>query len=63
MTSTEQKHPDSSLIVLGDFDGANLSHELPKHRQCPTRDKNKLGHCTTILEDTYHFVPSEALRL
>ncbi len=37
---TEQQHPDSVLIILGDFNKANLSCELPKYRQhvtCPTR--------------------------
>nr|XP_046238913.1 uncharacterized protein LOC124055928 [Scatophagus argus] len=39
----EAKHPDSLLIILGDFNRANLSQELPKYRQqikCPTRDVN-----------------------
>ncbi len=39
ITDTEQ-HPDSVLIILGDFNQANLSRELPKYRQrvtCPTR--------------------------
>ncbi len=37
---TEQQHPDSVLIILGDFNKANLSCELPIYRQhvtCPTR--------------------------
>ncbi len=29
ITDTEQKHPDSILIILGDFNKANLSRELP----------------------------------
>ncbi len=40
LTETEQKHPDSVLIILGDFKKVNLSRELPKYRQhvtCPTR--------------------------
>ncbi len=40
ITETEQKHPDSVLIILGDFKKVNLSRELPKYRQhvtCPTR--------------------------
>ncbi len=32
ITDTEQKHPDSVLIILGDFNKANLSRELPKYR-------------------------------
>ncbi len=39
ITDKEQQHPDSVLIILGDFNKANLSRELPKYRQhvtCPT---------------------------
>ncbi len=32
ITDTEQKHPDSVLIILGDFNKSNLSRELPKYR-------------------------------
>ncbi len=56
---TEQKHPDSVLIVLGD----KSLCELPKYRQhvaCPTRDigslDNILDHCYTIIKDAYHSV-------
>lgn len=48
ITVTEQQHPDSVLIILGDFNKANLSCELPKYRQhvtCPTRDSSILDHC------------------
>lgn len=30
MLCTEWKYPDSLLIVLGDFNRANLTHELPR---------------------------------
>ncbi len=56
----EQKHTDSVLIILGDFNKANLSRELPKYRQhvtCPTRDSNILAHCYTTIKDAYHSVP------
>ncbi len=33
ITDTEQQHPASVLIILGDFNKANLSRELPKYRQ------------------------------
>ncbi len=33
ITDTEQQHPDSVLIILGDFNKANLSRELPKYKQ------------------------------
>ena len=35
----ERTNPDSFVIVVGDFNRGNLSHELPKYRQlikCPT---------------------------
>ncbi len=63
ITDTEQKHPDSVLIILGDFNKANLSRELPKYRQhttCPTRDSNILDHCCTIIKDACHSVPQAA---
>ncbi len=66
ITDTEQQHPDSVLIILGDFNKANLSRELPKYRQhitCPTRDSNILDHCYTAIKDAYHSVPRAALGL
>ncbi len=66
ITDTEQKHPDSVLIILGDFNKANLSRELPKYRQhitCPTRDSNILDHCYTTIKEAYHSVPRAALGL
>ncbi|KAL0152343.1 hypothetical protein M9458_052066 [Cirrhinus mrigala] len=66
ITETEQQHPDSVLIVLGDFNKAKLSRELPKYRQhvtCPTRDSNILDHCYTTLRNAYHSVPRAALGL
>ncbi len=66
ITDTEQQHSDSVLIILGDFNKANLSRELPKYRQhvtCPTRDSNILDHCYTTIKDAYHSVPRAALGL
>ncbi len=66
ITETEQKYPDSVLIILGDFNKANLSRELPKYRQhvtCPTRDINILDHCYTTIKEAYHSVPRAALGL
>ncbi len=66
ITDTEQQHPDSVLIILGDFNKANLSRELPKYKQhvtCPTRDSNILDHCYTAIKDAYHSVPRAALGL
>ncbi|KAK3546757.1 hypothetical protein QTP70_035027 [Hemibagrus guttatus] len=66
ITHTEQQHPDSVIIILGDFNKANLSHELSKFKQhisCPTRDKNILDHCYTTIKDAYRSVPRAALGL
>ncbi len=66
ITDKEHQHPDSVLIILGDFNKANLSRELPKYRQhitCPTRDSNILDHCYTAIKDAYHSVPRAALGL
>ncbi len=66
ITETEQKHPDSVLIILGDFNKANLSRELQKYREhitCPTRDSNILDHYYTTIKDALHSVPQAALAL
>ncbi len=66
ITETEQQHPDSVIIILGDFNKANLSRELPKYRQhvtCPTRDSKILDHCYTTIKNAYHSVPRAALGL
>ncbi len=63
---TEQKHPDSVLIILWDFNKANLSCKLPNYRQhitCPTRKGNILDHCYTTIKEAYHSVPRAALGL
>lgn len=60
ITDTEQQHPDSLIIIVGDFNRANLTRELPKYRQhitCPTRESNILDHCYTTIRDAYHSVP------
>ena len=64
--SVEQTNPDSLVIVLGDFNKGNLSHELPKYKQfidCPTREENILDHCYTTISSAYHAVPRAALGL
>ncbi len=53
ITDTEQHPPNSVIIILGDFNKANLSRELPKYRQhvtCPIRDSNILDHCCTAIK-------------
>ncbi|CAG5929491.1 unnamed protein product [Menidia menidia] len=60
----ERTYPDSLVIVLGDFNKGNVTHELPKYRQlikCPTREDNILDHCYTTISNAYHAVPRTAL--
>ncbi|KAK3534944.1 hypothetical protein QTP70_002030 [Hemibagrus guttatus] len=62
--SVEQTNPDALVIVLGDFNKGNLSHELPKYKQfikCPTREGNVLDHCYTTISGAYRAVPRAAL--
>ncbi len=54
ITDTEKKHPDSVLIILKDFNKANLSRELPKYRQHITCPRDILDHCYTAIKDAYH---------
>ncbi len=66
ITDTEQQHPDSVLIILGNSNKANLYCELPKYRQhvtCPIRDSNILDHCYATIKNAYHSVPRAALSL
>ncbi|XP_051518420.1 uncharacterized protein LOC127420290 [Myxocyprinus asiaticus] len=66
ITDMEQQYPDSVIIILGDFNKANLTRELPKYKQhitCPTRDRNILDHCYTTIKDAYRSVPRASLGL
>ncbi|KAK0146722.1 hypothetical protein N1851_013929 [Merluccius polli] len=60
----ERTNPDYLVIVLGDFNKGNLTHDLPKYRQvikCPTRGEKILDQCYTTVRDAYHAVPRAAL--
>ncbi|KAK3513874.1 hypothetical protein QTP70_032885, partial [Hemibagrus guttatus] len=62
--SVERTNLDALVIVLGDFNKGNLSHELPKYKQlikCPTREGNVLDHCYTTISGAYRAVPRAAL--
>lgn len=66
ITDAEKQHPDSLVIIVVDFNSVKLNKELPKYRQhikIPTRDKNTLDHCYTVLKDAYHVVSRAALGL
>ncbi len=57
----EQTNLDSLVIVRGDFNEGNLSHELPRYRQKWTREEKILDHCYTTVSRAYHAVPHAAL--
>ncbi|XP_068507379.1 uncharacterized protein [Syngnathus scovelli] len=66
VTDMEKLLPNSLIIVLGDLNRANLTHELPRYRQhitCPTRGAQTLDHCYTVIKDAYHSVARAALGL
>ena len=54
--SVERANPDSLVIVLGDFNKGDLSHEVPEYRQfikSTTREGNTLDHCYTMVSNAY----------
>lgn len=60
ITDKKQQYLDSFIIILCCVYKANLTCELPKHRQYityPTRDSNILDHCYFLLKDAYHCPP------
>ncbi len=64
ITDTEQQHPDSVLIILGDFNKANLSRELPKYRQHVTEHAGSWGSRLPALRafaDEYASLPEGSL--
>ncbi len=65
ITHTEQRYPDSFIVILGDLTKL-ISHANCLNTDsttCPTRDSNILDHCYTVLKDAYHSVPRAALGL
>ncbi|KAK0143478.1 hypothetical protein N1851_018390 [Merluccius polli] len=57
VSSVENSHPDTAVIVLGDFNQTNLSSELTGYHQqvtCPSRGTNTLDHCYTTIQEAYH---------
>ena len=56
ITHLENADPDTVSIILGDFNQANLRHNMPnlkQHVTCPTRGANTLDHCYCKLKDAY----------
>ena len=56
ITEVENKFPNSTLFVMGDFNHTDLRAELPKYHQlvhCATRGERTLDHCYSTIKDAY----------
>ncbi|KAK1796931.1 hypothetical protein P4O66_000895 [Electrophorus voltai] len=56
LTQFQAQHQDAALIVVGDFNGANLKCAVPnlyQHVTLPTRGNRTLNHCYTPYKDSY----------
>eukprot|EP00061_Rhincodon_typus_P018573 g47794.t1 len=52
----ETEYPAALFIVTGDFNHVNLKNVLLRYQQhasCPTRGRNTLNHCYTVIKDAY----------
>jgi hypothetical protein len=59
INTIETANPDSTVLVLGDFNHANLRTVLPKYTQhvtCPTRGDKVLDHCYSTIPGAYRSV-------
>ena len=57
VTATESAHPDSIVIVLGDFNHTHFKKFLPRYKQhvdCATRNDKTLDHCYTVHNNAYN---------
>ncbi|KAK1803589.1 hypothetical protein P4O66_021005 [Electrophorus voltai] len=56
LTQFQTQHRDAALIVVGDFNSANLKRAVPnlyQHVTFPTRGNRTLDHCYTPYKDSY----------
>ncbi|KAK1792027.1 hypothetical protein P4O66_001757 [Electrophorus voltai] len=56
LTQFQAQHRDAALIVVGDFNSANLKRAVPnlyQHITFPTRGNRTLDHCYTPYKDSY----------
>ncbi|KAK1803718.1 hypothetical protein P4O66_021122 [Electrophorus voltai] len=56
LTQLQTQHRDAALIVVGDFNSANLRRAVPnlyQHVTFPTRGNRTLDHCYTPYKDSY----------
>ncbi|KAK1806971.1 hypothetical protein P4O66_005464, partial [Electrophorus voltai] len=56
LTQFQAQHRDAALIVVGDFNSANLKRAVPnlyQHVSFPTRGNRTLDHCYTPYKDSY----------
>ena len=67
ISAIKNSHPNSFVIVLGDFNQTSLNKELPNYKQqvkCPTHEKNNtLDHCYCTIKNAYHAIPRPQLGL
>ena len=56
ITEVENKFPNSTLFVMGDFNHTDLRSELPKYHQlvrCATRGERTLDQCYSTIKEAY----------
>ena len=57
VSAVENANPDSTVIVVGDFNHTCLSKALPRYKQyvdCPARKDKTLDHYYTVYKRAYH---------
>lgn len=63
LSAFQNKDPNTALIVVGDFNKANLRQVMPnfyQHVMCPTRGARTLNHCYTPYKQDYKAVSQPA---
>ena len=65
VVAAESAHPDSVIIILGDFNHTNLKKVLPRYKQhldCAIYKNKILDHYYTVFKDAYHATTMAPLR-
>ena len=60
VNTIETSHPDSQVLLMGDFNHVSLSKALPRYKQqvqCATRKGNTLDQCYSTIANAYRAVP------
>ena len=64
ISTTENSRPNSVILVMGDFNSCNLSHELQSYKQlvtCATRCGKTLDHFYSTIKHAYRSIPRAPL--